>query len=60
MTAYDFPSALHCDLAGIDVILVGCARSLSGKIALHEAESAMLSLRDSVGMVELGLDTTLV
>lgn len=23
VTAYDYPSALHCDLAGIDVILIG-------------------------------------
>eukprot|EP00164_Ancoracysta_twista_P003515 GFYU01004692.1.p1 GENE.GFYU01004692.1~~GFYU01004692.1.p1 ORF type:complete len:401 (-),score=100.65 GFYU01004692.1:159-1361(-) len=36
-TAYDFPSAVHVDQAGLDVILVG----------------------DSVGMVELGYDTTL-
>lgn len=36
-TAYDFPSAVHVDKAGIDVLLVG----------------------DSVGMVELGMDTTL-
>ena len=37
VTAYDFPSAVHVDKAGIDIVLVG----------------------DSVGMVELGLDTTL-
>jgi len=37
LTAYDFPSAVHVDVANIDVLLVG----------------------DSVGMVELGLDTTL-
>ena len=37
VTAYDFPSAVHVDKAGIDVLLVG----------------------DSVGMVELGYDTTL-
>mmetsp|Transcript_8022 Transcript_8022/g.14211 ORF Transcript_8022/g.14211 Transcript_8022/m.14211 type:complete len:350 (+) Transcript_8022:102-1151(+) len=37
VTAYDFPSAVHVDKAGIDVVLIG----------------------DSVGMVELGYDTTL-
>lgn len=37
VTAYDFPSAVHVDKAGIDVLLVG----------------------DSVGMVELGYETTL-
>jgi len=37
VTAYDFPSAVHVDVANIDVLLVG----------------------DSVGMVELGFDTTL-
>uniref|UniRef100_A0AAV1TDN6 3-methyl-2-oxobutanoate hydroxymethyltransferase n=1 Tax=Peronospora matthiolae TaxID=2874970 RepID=A0AAV1TDN6_9STRA len=37
VTAYDFPSAVHVDLAGFDVLLVG----------------------DSVGMVELGMDTTI-
>lgn len=37
MTAYDYPSAVHVDLAGIDVLLVG----------------------DSVGMVEMGMDTTI-
>ncbi|EGZ11043.1 hypothetical protein PHYSODRAFT_548747 [Phytophthora sojae] len=37
VTAYDYPSAVHVDLAGFDVLLVG----------------------DSLGMVELGLDTTL-
>lgn len=37
VTAYTYPSAVHVDAAGIDVILVG----------------------DSVGMVELGYDTTL-
>ena len=37
VTAYDYPSAVHVDSAGIDVILVG----------------------DSVGMVQLGHDTTL-
>lgn len=37
MTAYDYPSAVHVDLAGIDVLLVG----------------------DSVGMVEMGLETTI-
>jgi len=36
VTAYDYPSALHVDRAGIDILLVG----------------------DSVGMVELGYDTT--
>ena len=36
VTAYDFPSAVHVDVADIDVLLCG----------------------DSVGMVELGLDTT--
>ena len=36
VTAYDYPSAVHVDLANIDVILVG----------------------DSVGMVQLGYDTT--
>jgi len=36
VTAYDYPSALHVDLAGVDVLLVG----------------------DSVGMVELGYETT--
>jgi 3-methyl-2-oxobutanoate hydroxymethyltransferase len=37
VTAYTFPSAMHVDTAGIDVLLVG----------------------DSLGMVELGHDTTL-
>lgn len=37
VTAYDFPSAVHVDKAGIDILLVG----------------------DSVGMVELGYETTL-
>ncbi|CAI5724682.1 unnamed protein product [Peronospora destructor] len=37
VTAYDYPSAIHVDLAGFDVLLVG----------------------DSLGMVELGMDTTL-
>jgi len=37
VTAYTYPSAVHVDRAGIDVLLVG----------------------DSVGMVELGFDTTL-
>ncbi|KAG7376824.1 hypothetical protein PHYPSEUDO_012669 [Phytophthora pseudosyringae] len=37
VTAYDFPSAVHVDLAGFDILLVG----------------------DSLGMVELGMDTTL-
>ena len=37
VTAYDYPSAVHVDLAGIDVLLVG----------------------DSLGMVEMGLDTTI-
>lgn len=37
VTAYDYPSAVHVDLAGFDILLVG----------------------DSVGMVELGYDTTL-
>ena len=37
VTAYDYPSAVHVDKAGIDILLVG----------------------DSVGMVELGYDTTL-
>lgn len=37
VTAYDYPSAVHVDKAGIDILLVG----------------------DSVGMVELGHDTTL-
>ncbi|RQM09774.1 hypothetical protein DD237_004199 [Peronospora effusa] len=37
VTAYDYPSAMHVDLAGFDVLLVG----------------------DSLGMVELGMDTTL-
>jgi len=37
VTAYDYPSAVHVDLAGIDMVLVG----------------------DSVGMVEMGMDTTL-
>ena len=37
VTAYDFPSAVHVDVADIDVLLCG----------------------DSVGMVELGLDTTM-
>ena len=36
VTAYDYPSALHCERAGIDAILIG----------------------DSLGMVELGHDTT--
>jgi 3-methyl-2-oxobutanoate hydroxymethyltransferase len=36
VTAYDYPSALHVDRAGIDVLLIG----------------------DSVGMVELGYETT--
>ncbi|KAA8494129.1 3-methyl-2-oxobutanoate hydroxymethyltransferase 2, mitochondrial [Porphyridium purpureum] len=36
LTAYDYPAAVHADLAGIDIVLVG----------------------DSVGMVELGYDTT--
>jgi len=36
VTAYDFPSAVHADQAGVDVVLVG----------------------DSVGMVQLGYDTT--
>ncbi|RQM19676.1 hypothetical protein B5M09_002707 [Aphanomyces astaci] len=35
VTAYDYPSAVHVDLAGFDILLVG----------------------DSVGMVELGMDT---
>jgi|GEM_PF-36812 len=37
VTAYDFPSAVHVDKAGVDILLVG----------------------DSVGMVELGYETTL-
>ncbi|KAF0712425.1 hypothetical protein AaE_012028 [Aphanomyces astaci] len=37
VTAYDYPSAVHVDLAGFDILLVG----------------------DSVGMVELGMDTTI-
>ncbi|ETO83266.1 3-methyl-2-oxobutanoate hydroxymethyltransferase, variant 1 [Phytophthora nicotianae P1976] len=37
VTAYDYPSAVHVDLAGFDIVLVG----------------------DSMGMVELGMDTTL-
>ncbi|EQC31534.1 3-methyl-2-oxobutanoate hydroxymethyltransferase [Saprolegnia diclina VS20] len=37
VTAYDYPSAVHVDLAGFDVLLIG----------------------DSVGMVELGMDTTI-
>ncbi|GBG28462.1 3-methyl-2-oxobutanoate hydroxymethyltransferase [Hondaea fermentalgiana] len=37
VTAYDYPSAVHVDKAGIDILLVG----------------------DSLGMVELGFDTTL-
>lgn len=37
VTAYDYPSAVHVDLAGFDILLVG----------------------DSLGMVELGMDTTL-
>ncbi|GLD98078.1 hypothetical protein PINS_up006775 [Pythium insidiosum] len=37
VTAYDYPSAVHVDLAGFDILLVG----------------------DSLGMVELGLDTTI-
>ncbi|CAH0480135.1 unnamed protein product [Peronospora belbahrii] len=37
VTAYDYPSAVHVDLAGFDVLLVG----------------------DSLGMVELGMDTTI-
>lgn len=37
VTAYDYPSAVHVDLAGFDIVLVG----------------------DSLGMVELGMDTTL-
>jgi 3-methyl-2-oxobutanoate hydroxymethyltransferase len=37
VTAYDFPSAVHVDVADIDVLLVG----------------------DSVGMVEMGYDTTI-
>lgn len=37
VTAYDFPSAVHVDKAGIDIVLVG----------------------DSLGMVELGYETTL-
>nr|CCA21559.1 3methyl2oxobutanoate hydroxymethyltransferase putat [Albugo laibachii Nc14] len=37
ITAYDYPSAVHVDLAGFDVLLVG----------------------DSLGMVELGMSTTL-
>jgi len=37
VTAYDFPSAVHVDKAGIDILLCG----------------------DSVGMVELGYDTTI-
>lgn len=36
VTAYDYPGAVHAELAGIDIILVG----------------------DSLGMVELGQDTT--
>ena len=36
VTAYDYPSAVHVDNAGIDIVLVG----------------------DSVGMVQLGYDTT--
>jgi 3-methyl-2-oxobutanoate hydroxymethyltransferase len=36
VTAYDYPSAVHVELAGIHVLLCG----------------------DSVGMVELGYDTT--
>uniref|UniRef100_H3G552 3-methyl-2-oxobutanoate hydroxymethyltransferase n=1 Tax=Phytophthora ramorum TaxID=164328 RepID=H3G552_PHYRM len=37
VTAYNYPSAVHVDLAGFDILLVG----------------------DSLGMVELGMDTTL-
>eukprot|EP00741_Cyanophora_paradoxa_P021225 tig00000237_g20486.t1 len=37
VTAYDYPSAVHVDSAGFDILLVG----------------------DSVGMVQLGYDTTL-
>jgi 3-methyl-2-oxobutanoate hydroxymethyltransferase len=37
VTAYDFPSAVHVDKAGIDIVLIG----------------------DSVGMVELGYETTI-
>ncbi|KAG2884520.1 hypothetical protein PC117_g25809, partial [Phytophthora cactorum] len=37
VTAYDYPSAVHVDLAGFDILLVG----------------------DSMGMVELGMETTL-
>ncbi|TYZ69439.1 hypothetical protein PybrP1_012648 [[Pythium] brassicae (nom. inval.)] len=37
VTAYDYPSAVHVDLAGFDMLLVG----------------------DSLGMVELGMDTTI-
>jgi len=37
VTAYDYPSAVHVDNAGIDIVLVG----------------------DSVGMVQMGYDTTL-
>lgn len=37
VTAYDYPSAVHVDLAGFDILLVG----------------------DSLGMVELGMDTTI-
>ncbi|KAG3138296.1 hypothetical protein PI126_g16984 [Phytophthora idaei] len=37
VTAYDYPSAVHVDLAGFDILLVG----------------------DSIGMVELGIETTL-
>lgn len=37
VTAYDYPSAVHVDMAGIDMVLIG----------------------DSVGMVELGYETTL-
>uniref|UniRef100_K3W4X2 3-methyl-2-oxobutanoate hydroxymethyltransferase n=1 Tax=Globisporangium ultimum (strain ATCC 200006 / CBS 805.95 / DAOM BR144) TaxID=431595 RepID=K3W4X2_GLOUD len=37
VTAYDYPSAVHVDLAGFDILLIG----------------------DSLGMVELGMDTTI-
>ena len=65
VTAYDYPSALHCDLAGIDAVhtrttLLHTRRVWRrGRAAIaHVRVPPQILVGDSCGMVELGMDTT--